>query len=168
MKRKCFFLLILAALFSYCSADRKTLSAITPPIGTNGDLPYYLSGGFGTETEGGLGGQVIKVTNLNRSGPGSLKAALEASGPRLVVFEVGGVINLERSNISIKNPNITIAGQTAPPPGITIIQGGISVQTHNVVIQHLAVRPGDGQPTGKKRLGTGWNYYIRYSPKTGI
>ena len=111
-----------------------------------------MSHGFGTQTEGGLNGRVIKVTNLKKAGKGSLKAALEAAGPRLVVFEVGGVINLEQSSLTIKNPYITIVGQTAPSPGITIIQGGICVQTHDVVIQHLAVRPGDaGQP-----VKSGW------------
>ncbi len=152
MNRKIFFLLLLTTLISCSGAGKKTWSAITTPEENGGDQPYYLSGGFGTQAEGGLDGRVIKVTNLNKTGAGSLKAALEASGPRLVIFEVGGVINLERSSLSIKNPNITIAGQTAPSPGITIIQGGISIQTYNVVIQHLAIRPGDaGQPKG-----SGW------------
>ncbi len=150
--KKTYFITILIILIIYGSFDMKVLSSNGPTTGNYGDVPYYLSNGFGSKTEGGLNGKVIKVTNLNKSGPGSLKAALEASGPRLVVFEVGGLINLERSNLTIKNPHITIAGQTAPPPGITIIRGGITVQTHDVVMQHLAVRPGDaGQPAG-----SGW------------
>ena len=145
--KKTYFITILIIIIVYGSFDIKALLSKESTTGNYGDIPYYLSGGFGTQTEGGLNGKVIKVTNLNKSGPGSLKAAFEASGPRLVVFEVGGVINLERSNLTIKNPYITIAGQTAPPPGITIIRGGITVQTHDVVMQHLAVRPGDaGQP----------------------
>ncbi|MDZ7723218.1 MAG: T9SS type A sorting domain-containing protein [candidate division KSB1 bacterium] len=114
--------------------------------------PYYLSGGYGTNTQGGLNGKVIKVTCLNSDGPGSLRAACEASGERLVVFEVGGVIDLEKSSIKIKNPYITIAGQTAPSPGVTIIRGGLSVVTHDVVIQHLASRPGEA---GEAK-GSGW------------
>lgn len=146
MKRKKLLLAIVMILLAYIGRYSKA-EPLNSPARSDGDLPYYLCGGFGAKTEGGLDGKVIKVTNLNKSGPGSLKAALEARGPRLVVFEVGGVINLERSNITIKNPYITIAGQTAPAPGITIIQGGINIQTHDVVIQHLAVRPGDaGQP----------------------
>lgn len=145
--KKTYLVIILIILIVFGSFNITALSAEESITGNQGDVPYYLSNGFGTQTEGGLNGKVIKVTNLKKSGPGSLKAAIEASGPRLVVFEVGGVINLERSSLSIKNPYITIAGQTAPAPGITIIQGGINVQTHDVVIQHLAVRPGDsGQP----------------------
>src|SRR3989344_3539020 len=98
--------------------------------------------GFGCETVGGRGGQVIKVTNLNDSGPGSLRAALEASGPRIVVFEVSGTITLSR-DIGISNPYITIAGQTAPSPGITLKNFGISPSTHDILIQHIRVRVGD-------------------------
>lgn len=97
----------------------------------------------GTETRGGEGGRVIKVTTLERNGEGSLREALEASGPRIVVFEVGGVIDLEMKTLRIDEPFVTIAGQTAPSPGITIVRGGVSVRTHDVSIQHLAVRPGD-------------------------
>lgn len=64
-----------------------------------GDIPYHEIYGFGTQTEGGLSGKVIKVTNLNNEGPGSFRAACEESGVRLVVFEVGGVINLNLSTI---------------------------------------------------------------------
>jgi hypothetical protein len=102
---------------------------------------------FGMGTVGGLEGRVIRVTSLEREGPGTLRAAVEAKGPRLVVFEVGGVIDLARKNLRIKEPYLTIAGQTAPNPGITLLRGSLSVETHDVVIQHLAVRPGDaGQP----------------------
>lgn len=102
---------------------------------------------FGAQTRGGLGGEIIRVTNLNGSGPGSLRAALEAKGPRVVVFEVGGVIDLDQHNLNIKQPFITLAGQTAPSPGITIIKGGISISGHDVVIQYIRVRPGDaGNP----------------------
>ena len=75
--------------------------------------------GSGALAVGGRGGQVIKVTNLNNAGAGSLRAACEASGPRVVVFEVAGTIVLT-SSINISNPYITIAGQTAPGGGIQI------------------------------------------------
>jgi hypothetical protein len=99
--------------------------------------------GFGFNTKGGAGGKIVKVTNLNKRGEGSLAAAIGEIGARIVVFEVAGVIDLEESVLRIKNPNITIAGQTAPSPGITLIKGGISITTHEVIIQHIRVRPGE-------------------------
>jgi hypothetical protein len=99
--------------------------------------------GFGAETPGGRGGRVIRVTNLNASGAGSLAEAVKAKGPRIVVFEVGGVIDLNASVLKVAEPFITIAGQTAPSPGITIIRGGVGISTHDVVIQHIRVRAGD-------------------------
>ena len=104
------------------------------------------------ETAGGLSGKVLRVTTLAAGGPGSLRAAIEATGPRLIVFEVGGVIDLGGQTFVLRNPHATIAGQTAPDPGITLIRGGLIVETHYVVIQHLAVRPGDGK--GMKVNGT--------------
>ncbi len=102
--------------------------------------------GWAAETPGGRGGAILRVTSLAAEGPGSLKAALEAKGPRIIVFEVGGVIDLGRSTITIDEPFLTIAGQTAPSPGITIIRGGIDVKTHDVIIRHVRIRTGvDGQ-----------------------
>jgi len=65
---------------------------------------------------------------------------------------VAGVIDLKGNPISIQNPFVTISGQTAPSPGITLIRGGISITTHDVILQHLKIRPGDG---GKGK-GSGW------------
>jgi hypothetical protein len=59
------------------------------------------------------------------------------------VFEVGGVIDLGRATLRIEHPFVTVAGQTAPSPGITVIRGGVDVATHDVVIQHIRVRPGE-------------------------
>lgn len=97
-------------------------------------------------TKGGAGGRIIRVTTLAKDGPGSLKEALAAKGARTVVFEVGGVIDLGLESITITEPNLTIAGQTAPSPGITIIKGGIDLKAHDVVVSHLRVMTGaDGQ-----------------------
>lgn len=102
-------------------------------------------------TQGGAGGRIIRVTTLAADGPGSLRAAIKAKGPRIVVFEVAGIIDLGRDSIDINNPFLTIAGQTAPAPGITIIKGGIDIKTHDVKLQHIRVLTGaDGQP---KRSG---------------
>ncbi len=97
-------------------------------------------------TQGGAGGRIIRVTTLAADGPGSLRAAIRAKGPRIIVFEVGGVIDLGRTGLDINNPFVTIAGQTAPAPGITIIKGGIDIKTTDVKIQHIRVLTGaDGQ-----------------------
>lgn len=103
------------------------------------------------QTDGGVGGAILRVTNLDASGPGSLRAVLEAKGPRVVVFEVGGVIDLEKQGLSIREPFLTIAGQTAPSPGITLIRGGMSISTHDVLVQHIRIRPGDAE--AEKRSG---------------
>jgi len=90
----------------------------TPP--SVGYLPVFPGAqGFGTETKAGRGGNVIKVTNLNDSGTGSLRAALTANSPRIVIYEVSGTISLS-SKIEVTNPYLTVAGQTAPSPGILV------------------------------------------------
>jgi pectate lyase len=98
--------------------------------------------GYGANAVGGRGGRVIYVTNLNDSGPGSLRAAIDATGPRTVLFKVSGTINA-RSNLAIREPFITIAGQTAPGDGITIANAELSIISNDVVIRFLRVRLGD-------------------------
>jgi pectate lyase len=118
---------------------------LTVSAGAQDIIPTNIA--FGTPTRGGLDGEVIRVTTLNSDGPGSFREAVNSSGPRIVVFEVGGVIDLNMEGIVITEPFLTIAGQTAPFPGITFIRGGFSVRTHDVMIQHIRIRPGDaGQP----------------------
>ncbi|MCC2973924.1 polysaccharide lyase family 1 protein [Massilia sp. IC2-476] len=95
------------------------------------------------DTKGGAGGRIVRVSNLNASGEGSFAAAVMETGPRIVVFEVGGVIDLQGASIRINEPFVTIAGQTAPNPGITFIRGEFAVATHDVIVQHIAVRPGE-------------------------
>ncbi|MFM5908283.1 MAG: polysaccharide lyase family 1 protein [Novosphingobium sp.] len=102
-------------------------------------------------TRGGAGGRIVRVTSLAKDGPGTLAEAVKAKGPRIVVFEVAGAIDLGRDTLEIKEPFLTIAGQTAPSPGVTIIRGGIDLKTHDVIISHMRVMTGaDGQP---KRSG---------------
>ncbi|HET9861967.1 MAG TPA: hypothetical protein VFP37_00875 [Steroidobacteraceae bacterium] len=102
--------------------------------------------GYGIETTAGRGGKVYKVTNLKADGAGSLKACIDASGPRVCVFEVSGIIKLT-SDLKIRNSNITIAGQTAPAPGIMIRGAALDIVTSDVLVQHLRVRAGD-DPVG--------------------
>ncbi len=136
----------IAALFLALSlSSGSAMAADAAPLAFPGAV------GPAAETPGGRGGQILRVTTLAPDGPGSLKAAIETPGPRIIVFEVGGVIDMGRSTIEIKHPFLTIAGQTAPGPGITLIRTGIDVKTHDVVIRHLRVYTGvDGQP---KRSG---------------
>lgn len=122
----------------------------TAPIDMGALAAFPGAQGFGTVTKGGRGGRTVYVTNLNDSGTGSLRAALEASGARTVVFAVGGTISLSKT-INITNPYITIAGQTAPGDGImlraTSSNGGplISISTHDVVVRYLRLRRGPGR-----------------------
>lgn len=99
--------------------------------------------GYGRFARGGRDGRVIEVTNLNDSGPGSLRAAVEADGPRTVIFAVSGLITLE-SKLIIKNPYLTVAGQTAPGKGITLRKFNFGMLgTHDAVVRFVRVRPGN-------------------------
>jgi hypothetical protein len=106
------------------------------------------------EPTGGRGGKIIRVTTLKSDGPGSITEAIKTKGPRTVVFEVGGVIDLGRTTLRISQGDLTIAGRTAPAPGITLIRGGIEISQgcRNVVITHIAVRPGEAGAAKK----SGW------------
>jgi len=98
--------------------------------------------GYGAGTRGGAGGRQLAVTNLADSGPGSLRDALEASGPRTVVFRVEGTISL-RGSIHVKDPYLTVAGETAPGAGITVRNGALLVKASEVILRQIRLRPGD-------------------------
>lgn len=103
--------------------------------------------GFGASSAGGRGGQVLYVDNLDDRGPGSLRAAVETEGARIVVFSVAGTIELE-SSLNLSHSNITIAGHSAPGGGIalrtadSVTSPAIVSGEDDVVLQHLRVRPG--------------------------
>jgi len=98
--------------------------------------------GFGNRSRGGRGGSALFVTNLNDSGKGSLRSAVESKGPRTILFRVSGVIEL-KSKLKISEPFVTVAGQSAPGDGICLKNFGLVIQTHDVIVRHLRIRPGD-------------------------
>jgi hypothetical protein len=110
--------------------------------------------GFGKYAIGGRGGKVIAVTNLDDRGPGSFRDACMSKGPRIVVFRVSGTIPLD-SQIKIKNPFITIAGQTAPGDGICVRNHQVNFNTHDVIIRYMRFRPGDSSGITYDGFGSG-------------
>ena len=121
-----------------------------PAVVQTGLLAFPGAEGYGARTVGGRGGKVFLVQNLNDAGAGSLRAALDADGPRTVLFRVGGTIRL-KSPLIIRHPFVTVAGQSAPGEGICIradtsIHADTLVlsQTHDVILRHLRVENGVG------------------------
>ena len=137
---------LVLALFSLSSfAGQAQTPAQTPPLPPNlpNAVPAFPGAWGGAMfATGGRGGKVVAVTSLADNGPGSLRAAAAEKGPRIVVFRVAGTIKLER-DIDINDPDITIAGQSAPGDGICIANGSLNINTRNVVLRHLRVRRGN-------------------------
>jgi len=119
-----------------------TEHSLFPTFTPKGEPVFVGAEGFGAFTPGGRGGKILYVDNLNDSGPGSLRAAIETSGPRMIVFRVGGVIPL-KSVLTINEPFVTIDGQDAPGAGILLRNHGIHVRTHDVVLRYFRIRVGD-------------------------
>lgn len=128
--------LVVAALSLSAGAAAGQTSAPAKPA-------FAGAQGWGAQTAGGRGGQILKVTTLAAEGTGSFREAVETKGARTIVFEVGGVIDLGGKTLTIREPFLTIAGQTAPSPGVTFIKGGIDIATHDVVVRHIRVRSGE-------------------------
>lgn len=129
-------LFISIGLLTACAAPE------TPECTIPAGLPVFPgAAGFGTTTLAGRSGQVLEVTSLADDGPGTLRAAVKTQGPRIIVFRVGGTITLH-SHLEIHEPFLTIAGQTAPGDGILINGAGMMIFTHDILVQHIRLRPG--------------------------
>jgi pectate lyase len=116
---------------------------IAAPASLNPLVPSFPGAeGEGAVTAGGRGGRVIFVTNLADSGPGTLRAALEAAGPRIVVFSTSGIITLN-SKLRVNHPFLTVAGQTAPGDGVCIRGDTVEINASDVVIRYLRFRRGN-------------------------
>ena len=128
------------------TSDASSSGSACPPVPD--PLPAFPGAqGFGTDTLGGRGGALCRVSTLDDAGDGSLRDCLERAGPRIVIFDVGGTIELE-TPISIRSPFVTVAGQSAPGGGIAVrsvdssLGAVLSVVTHDVVLRHLRIRSG--------------------------
>jgi hypothetical protein len=107
------------------------------------DIPAFPGAqGGGMYSFGGRGGKVFVVTSLKDSGPGTFREALEAGGPRIVVFNVAGIIRLA-NKIRVRAPYITIDGSSAPGDGVCIAGDTVELETHDVVIRHMRFRRGE-------------------------
>ncbi len=156
-------LLGIAAIATGPATAAEPEPAMAPPLPAI--LPVHVPAfpgawGGGMFTTGGRGGKVIAVTNLDDRGEGSLRAAIETEGPRTVIFRVAGLIQLE-SDLDIRHPDITIAGQSAPGDGICLSGRSLNIETHNVILRHLRVR-------GHAEGGQGSDNIGGQSPGPGI
>ena len=148
MKQPC--VLLLRCVVRCALVAALCLSLLAAPVAVAQSVKAFPTAeGFGASVRGGRGGRVIEVTNLNDSGDGSLRGAMEASGPRVCVFRVSGTITLN-SAINVSEPYLTVAGQTSP--------GGVQIKgtgqpdgdwgvwfvngAHDIILRHLRVRMG--------------------------
>lgn len=139
-----------ASSFVSLSACAAPLEVMPPqePKAALGELAFPGALGHGAASKGGRGGRIIYVTTREDRGEGSLRACLTAKGPRVCVFRVGGIFRFTKRPPIVKNPFLTIAGQTAPGGGVVITHSGgssartpvVIKNTHDVIVRHVRVR----------------------------
>ncbi len=139
------FIIIALVVFIACNPDHKKTEEPVTEVSNNSELIAFPGAeGYGRYAQGGRGGDVYQVTNLNDAGPGSLRYGVEsAEGPRTIVFEVSGTIEL-KDRLTVTKPYLTIAGQTAPGDGITLKDRTFQImKTHDIIVRYIRVRLGD-------------------------
>jgi len=149
------FIAIIAILGTFAAHTAPESDATSRSDARPRQLAFPSAEGYGRWALGGRGGRVIEVTSIADSGPGTLRAAVEAEGPRTVVFNVSGLITLESKLVIRKtNSNLTIAGQTAPGKGICIRKFNFGMMgASNVIVRYLRVRPGNISGTTLDGMG---------------
>jgi pectate lyase len=121
---------------------------LSPKLPDGRQRAFPTAEGFGAAAKGGRGGQVIFITTTAEDGDGSLRACIDAKGPRTCVFRVSGTISLAEKSLVVRNPYLTIAGETAPGDGMAIRNGplqtrpSLEILTHDVIVRHIRLRPG--------------------------
>jgi pectate lyase len=132
-----------AAFLLACSAPQPTV----PGEAVAGPAAFHDAVGYGVHAQGGRGVRIIQVTTLDDAGTGSLRACIDAAGPRVCVFRIARVISFTTERAIVRDPFLTIAGQTAPG-GLVLTHGGgregftplIIKNTHDVVVRNIRVR----------------------------
>ncbi|WP_430898281.1 MULTISPECIES: pectate lyase [unclassified Paraflavitalea] len=140
----------IGVLLLACKAQKATTASATT---AEAPLAFPTAEGFGKYSTGGRGGKILFVTNLNDDGDGSLRNAVEANFPRIVVFKVAGTIHLN-SKLNLK-ANLTLAGQTAPGDGICIADQPVVLAGDNIIVRYLRFRMGDKFQKGGMKDGNG-------------